>query len=275
MSTGSPQPSLKRGIGRPLYEQIKQSITGMIATGLLRPGDRLPPTQDLCERFGVSHITVTKALHDLARDGIVTRMQGKGTFVTGPPIERRLTNLVSFTREMARQGLVVRSRILGIQEIAGTPTLNQRFGRAPDEPTRYVRITRLRFVDGMPACMATSLFPEAVGRRLAQLPLEHASFYDVLENTLGLHLFREERWISPIVATSRLARLLEVPRGAPLFRLEGMTFLEGDVPIEATDAIFRGDRFRFVANVFRFIGTRASDDRRGGGLSPPVEEGVG
>ncbi len=251
---------LSRDLGVPLYEQIKRSLVAMIDTGILKPGDRIPPTAELCSRFGVSHITVTKALDDLAREGLVSRIQGKGTFVTNRPIERRLTNLVSFTREMARQGLTVRSRILSVQEVPGTPVLNRRFGRPSDDSASYVQIQRLRFVDGMPACLATSMFPEPIGRRLARLPLEDVSFYDVLENEFGLHLFREERWITPIVATATLARLLEVPRGAPMFRLEGMTFLEGDVPVEATDTTFRGDRFRFVANLFRFIGGKDRED---------------
>jgi len=245
---------LSRQAAAPLYEQLKRSLVGMIETGLLKPGDRLPPTPRLCGQFHVSHITVTKALCDLAREGTLVRIQGKGTFVAGRAIERRLTNLASFTREMARQGLRVRSRILGIKEIPSTPALNRRFGRPPAGDGAYIQIQRLRFVDNLPAYVATSIFPDVVGRRLARLPLENASFYDLLETDLGLHLYREERWITPVAATALIARLLEVRRGAPLFRLEGMTFLEGDVPIEATDAIFRGDRFRFVANLFRFIG---------------------
>jgi GntR family transcriptional regulator len=264
---------LSRDLGVPLYEQLKRSLLGMIETGLLRPGDRVPPTADLCGRFGVSHITVTKALNDLAREGIVSRIHGKGTFVTNRPIERRLTNLVSFTREMARQGLTVRSKVLGVQEISGTPIQNRRFGRPADDAARYVQIQRLRYVDGTPACLATSVFPEAIGRRLARLPLEDASFYDLLESELGLHLFREERWITPIVATATVARLLAVPRGAPLFRLEGMTFLEGDVPIEATDTIFRGDRFRSVANLIRFIGKNERENDGGG--TPPHHQREG
>jgi len=238
----------------------------MIDTGILKPGDRIPATADLCRRFGVSHITVTKALGDLARGKVVSRIQGKGTFVTNRPIERRLTNLISFTREMARCGLTVRSRILDVRETPGTPELHRRFGRPADAAGSYVRIQRLRLVDGVPACLATSIFPDTVGRRLAHLRLEDASFYDLLENELGLRLFREERWIMPVVATAALSRWLGVRRGAPLFRLEGMTFLEGDVPIEATEAIFRGDRFRFVANSFRFIGDKDVNDGEGAGV---------
>src|SRR3989441_13127555 len=99
----TPEASLTRDAGRPYYERLKHSITAMIETGLLKDGDRVPSTQDLCRRFGVRHITVTKALQDIAREGVLSGGQGKGTFVNGRPIQQRLTNLVSFTRGMTRQ----------------------------------------------------------------------------------------------------------------------------------------------------------------------------
>lgn len=256
---------LSRHGGLLLYEQLKQAITGMIEAGLLRSGEQIPTTAELCQRFGVSHITVTRALNDLVHQGIITRIQGKGTFVTTRRVERQLGSLVSFTREMGRQGLAVRSQILDITEVRPSPQQNLRFHRPAESSDGYVRIRRLRFLDGIPACLATSIFPDVVGRRLLRRPLEDVSFYDLLENHLGLRLLREERWITPTVATRAVARVLVVRRGAPLFKLEGMTYLEGDIPIEATDSLFRGDRFRFVANMYRFIG----DGERDGGEAPP------
>lgn len=261
MSRESPQ--LSRDGSLPLYEQLKRVLSGMIDTGVLKVGDQLPTTAELCSRFGVSRITVTKALDDLARQGAVTRIQGKGTFVTGQRIERRLTNLISFTREMERQGLRVGSRILGLEELSGDAQQNLAFHRSADASARYIRIHRLRFVGDTPVCLATSVFPEAIGHRLLQLPLDNASFHALLEGHLGLRLLREERWITPVVADNRVARLLGIRRGEPLFRLEGITYLEGDVPIEATDSLFRGDKFRFVADSYRFIGSGEHEVGRG------------
>lgn len=259
---------LHRGSPLPLYEQLKRALVGMIETGLLRTGDQVPATSELCSRFGVSHITVTKALDGLVRDGVVTRIQGKGTFVTAQRIERRLTNLISFTHEMGRQGLTVSSRVLHTEVVPHNSQLNRAFHRSPDAPEQYIRIRRLRLLNGGAACLATSLFPEAVGRRLLELPLENSSFYELLERRLGLRLLREEQWITPVLADREVARLLDVRPGAPLFRMEGMTYLEGDVPIEATDSLFRGDKFRFFANVYRFVG---DEHEAGAAGAPPVE----
>lgn len=247
----------------PLYEQLKGAINALIDTSTWKAGDRLPSTDELCRRFGVSHITITRALRDLEQDGVVTRIQGKGTFVTGRRIERRLTSLISFTSEMARQGLKVRSQILGVEEFRGTIQHNLAFRRSPNSSEAYIQIRRLRLIEDTPVCLATSVFPEAVGRRLLQFPLGNASFYQLMEERLGLRLLREERWLTPTVAGKPVAKLLSVRRGAALIQLDGMTYLEGDIPVEATHSLFRGDKFRFFANMYRFIGDNAQREAEG------------
>ncbi|MGO4538234.1 GntR family transcriptional regulator [Paenibacillus sp. 2TAB19] len=64
-----------------LYKQIQQQIREKIISGRLRPSDRIPSEQELMDEFKVSKITVKNALTELADEGLVTRIQGKGTFV--------------------------------------------------------------------------------------------------------------------------------------------------------------------------------------------------
>ena len=65
----------------PLYKQIQVDILRLIKTGKLRPGDRVPSEKELAEQYRVSQITSKNALIGLADDGILVRVQGKGTFV--------------------------------------------------------------------------------------------------------------------------------------------------------------------------------------------------
>ena len=64
-----------------LYKQIGQHIKEKIASGKLRPADRIPSEQELMDEYKVSKITVKNALTELADEGLVIRIQGKGTFV--------------------------------------------------------------------------------------------------------------------------------------------------------------------------------------------------
>ncbi|HLN65531.1 MAG TPA: GntR family transcriptional regulator, partial [Symbiobacteriaceae bacterium] len=73
--------SLEREKGS-LQGQIKQILRDEITAGVWPQGARLPPEPGLMRRFGVSRITISQALRDLAGEGLVVRRQGKGTFVS-------------------------------------------------------------------------------------------------------------------------------------------------------------------------------------------------
>ncbi|MDD2707781.1 MAG: GntR family transcriptional regulator [Verrucomicrobiae bacterium] len=65
----------------PLYIQLKETIRSQIESGILKPGQSLPPTQELCKKYHISHITVRQALVDLTREGLLCRIPSRGTFV--------------------------------------------------------------------------------------------------------------------------------------------------------------------------------------------------
>jgi len=65
-----------------LYEQVCDHITGEIAAGRLRPGDQLPTEAEYATSFGVSRITIRRAMSRLDQDGLIERFRGRGTFVT-------------------------------------------------------------------------------------------------------------------------------------------------------------------------------------------------
>src|SRR6201996_3078361 len=70
------------GAGVPLHRQLFLVLHDEIARGAIAPGDALPTEQSLCDQFGVSRITVRRALADLAEQGYIERRQGVGSFVS-------------------------------------------------------------------------------------------------------------------------------------------------------------------------------------------------
>lgn len=67
--------------GKPIYEQITTQIKQMIMGGDLRPGDALPSMRLLAKELRISVITTKRAYEELARDGFITNVVGKGSFV--------------------------------------------------------------------------------------------------------------------------------------------------------------------------------------------------
>ena len=67
--------------GKPIYEQITSQVKGLIMNGTLRPGDALPSMRLLAKELRISVITTKRAYEDLERDGFITTVVGKGSFV--------------------------------------------------------------------------------------------------------------------------------------------------------------------------------------------------
>src|SRR5205085_2311810 len=106
----------------PVYEQVKAWIRGHIASGQWRPGDPVPSEAALMQRFGVSRMTVNRALRELAGEGLVHRVQGSGTTVA--QLHRISSRLVirDIHEEVAERGHVHTARLIKVaQEKAEAP----------------------------------------------------------------------------------------------------------------------------------------------------------
>jgi GntR family transcriptional regulator len=242
-----------------MYEQVKQRLRQWIATQQLKAGDRLPAARELCEWLGVSHQTMAKALDDLDHDGVIYRVQGKGTFVRGMQLETRFTELLGFTESVRRQGSVPCSRILGWRLLPASARWNSIFGNSPERRASYIELTRLRYVDGDPIVLNASVVPEALGRQMLGRPLESQSYYELFAELTGSPVTREDHSISLIFVSREQGNLLNVKPGSAHFRVEGVTYVGNGVPVEWTQSVFRGDRFRFSIRSINLLPERGRD----------------
>lgn len=71
----------------PMWRQVADHIRESVDRGDVRPGDRLPAFRDLGEEWGVGYTTMTHALEELKKDGVLVSAPGKGIFVAGEPQE--------------------------------------------------------------------------------------------------------------------------------------------------------------------------------------------
>ena len=72
---------IRNSSGKPIYEQITAQIKALIMNGSLSPGDPLPSMRLLAKELRISVITTKRAYEDLERDGFITTVVGKGSFV--------------------------------------------------------------------------------------------------------------------------------------------------------------------------------------------------
>ena len=95
----------------PLYQQLMMRLKNDILSGAYPPGGRIPSEQWLCDTYGVSRVTVRKALLDLVQEGLLVRRQGKGTFVADERIQRDLAHITSFSDACRQMGHAAADRI--------------------------------------------------------------------------------------------------------------------------------------------------------------------
>jgi len=94
---------LDRSSPLPLYRQLLRSLRDAIEGNALAPDDALPAERDIAIDFGVSRITVRKAIDGLVKDGLLDRRHGAGTFVAAR-IRKNMSALSSFSEDMASRG---------------------------------------------------------------------------------------------------------------------------------------------------------------------------
>jgi GntR family transcriptional regulator len=234
----------------PYYVQLKEFLKEGIESEALRPGDRLPSEAELCGRFDVSRVVVRQALAELVYEGLIVREQGKGSFVAQPKISEALVQrLTGFHQDMAELGLRPTSKVLRQEVIPASIVLARHLD--VETRTELIVIDRLRFVKGEPLVFVSTYIPRRLFPQLLGIDLRHRSLYDVLRQEAGLVITRGRRWIEAVAASARQATLLKVQKGAPLIRLESVSFLADGTPIEYYDAIHRSDRARFEVDLVR------------------------
>src|ERR1700723_2131056 len=110
--------------GEPTYKRIQSVIRRRIESGQLRPGDAVASERELAKMHKVSLMTARHALADLAREGMVERRHGSGTFVAPPKIH--FNKLMSYTEQMASRGLAANSRIISSGVLDNEPEIAAR-----------------------------------------------------------------------------------------------------------------------------------------------------
>ena len=247
--------SLKRAgpTGMPLYLKLKRVIEDAVQRGVIRPGDALPSERDIAARADISRVTVRKAVQDLVRAGLLIQRHGSGTFVARPVerVEQSLSLLTSFTEDMARRGMTLRSEWLERGIYAPSPDEMMVLGLSSKE--QVARVSRLRIADGTPlAIERASLSAVVLPNPLAI----GSSLYAALEKT-GSRPVRAVQRISAANLGAADARLLDVPTGAAGLHIERISYLATGKVVEFTRSIYRGDAYDFVAEL-RLGGPSAS-----------------
>ncbi|MGH2659046.1 MAG: GntR family transcriptional regulator [Actinomycetota bacterium] len=238
---------LDREAPLPLYFQLREALLQEIRDLGLKPGDRLPTEAELERRYGVSRSTIRQALNDLATQGLIRKVQGKGTFLGTPKIQH-VPVLTSFSELLRSQGYVPSHRLLASSRRPAPAQVAEGLRLEEGAPCRFLR--RLFLADGDPVGLAETWLPlsilgpnDALFERGA---IEDGSLYELLRSEpLGLVLHRAVETINPGLAEEPDAGLLRCEPGSPLLVIKRIAFTPDVRPVEWTLLLFVGDRYEY------------------------------
>jgi GntR family transcriptional regulator len=237
-------PVLDRQSVVPLYYQIRQLLLEQIRSAELKPGKAVPSEQVISARFGVSRMTVRQALKSLADLGVIYSRRGKGTFVAENKVEKNFRQVLSFTEEMASRGSKASSKLLRFEVVAADETV----ANALQIPvgTQVISLRRLRLADSVPMGIEWSRIPHSFCPDLLEAFQPKGSLYQVLAERYGIKVSVTDEVAEAGVANAEQARLLQIPKRAPVLVFSRISYVESGKVVEFVTSVYRGDRYKIV-----------------------------
>ncbi|NKC32835.1 UTRA domain-containing protein [Falsiroseomonas selenitidurans] len=226
---------------KPLYAVVKAHVTQRIRDGSWPPGTRIPSENALGPQLGVSRITINRAFAELARDGVLDKVPGVGTFVARAKPRFGLMTIQDIAEEITARGMAWSSQVLALAELPAPAEAAAALGLKPGTAVPHSAV--LHRGDAAPIQHeARWLRPGYSDGYLAQ---------DYTRGTTFAHLVRTgrakemEQSITAILPDAALARLLAVPRNQPCLVIRRVTFTDG-VPMTLSRLVQPADRFEIA-----------------------------
>jgi GntR family transcriptional regulator len=230
---------------RPKHAQLTDALTALV-TDELGPDAAIPSERDLMTTYDVSRSTVRKAIDTLVADGLLHRIQGKGTFVARPRLESRL-HLASFSQDMLRRGLTPSTVLLGVEADTPPGEVASALELGPDELAW--RLDRVRLADGRPIALENGWYPQKPLPGLDRQDLG-GSLYQVFERVYGFGIDSAEQTLWGESAEGATADRLDAPVHTPLLVFRRVS-RAGSLPLEYVVSRYRGDRYQIHMSLGR------------------------
>jgi GntR family transcriptional regulator len=231
--------------GAPLYRQVQAGIESMIRAN---PRAKEMPLSDahLAERFGVSRITVRRAVDELVDAGMLYRIQGVGTFVRQGKLKEKLT-LTSFLDAWTQKTGRFNVRVGEFARVEAAGDVAERLAVRPGTALVFVR--RLRFQKDIMVAIDDRYMRAESCPRLTTQDIKTSSLVDYLRNREGVALDHGEMEIEARRADAREAKGLGIRKGAPVL-VRRVTFLtKKNEPVLTGTSIYRADRVSYRLTV--------------------------
>lgn len=246
----------KRAVELPpaaLYQQIKDFVVGKIQRGTWKAGDKLPSENDFVVQFGMSRMTVNRALRELAAQGRIRRVAGVGSFVAEEKPQANLLKIASFAEDIRQRGHDYECKIIVVERISASLEIASILGLRTGESVFHSLC--VHHEDGVPMQLEDRYVNPRMVPDFARQDFSLEQPADFLVRTVLLD--QMEHVVDAVLPTKEQARLLQMDASQPCLLLTRRTW-HREVPITIVRCLHPGMRYR--------LGSRFRTD----GSAPPV-----
>jgi GntR family transcriptional regulator len=238
----------------PRYYQVYVVLQQRIRDGEWSADAAMPTEQEFAARFGVSRVTIRKALNMLEEEKLILRQQGRGTFALAPARSSTRANFSGFLESIVDVEKRTRVRILQFEKVA----LPHDVAELLEVPrgARGLKIVRVRADNDTPFSFSTCYVPEPEANAMTQESLGNRTVLATL-SAAGVVPATAEQRLGATVADVDVARHLKIEVSAPLITLQRLVRGEDKRPIELIRAVYRPDKYEYRVTLSRDSGGEA------------------
>lgn len=233
---------------KPLYIQLKEVIRQAIGSGIWKPDTKIPSERELCDRYNVSRITVRQAIAEAEKDGLLYKIQGKGTFVKAPKIEQGLSKITRFSDTLQNIGLNGRTKIVK----AGTVPPDFQIANIleVDMSEQIVNLSLLGLANEEPIVYYDSYFSYEIGEKMVEIAKryerEGKPFSTIdLYGELNIVIDKVTQTFEATNCSKEIARILKIKEGKALLIITSIVYTHDSRPLEFKTGMYKADKYKF------------------------------
>ena len=233
---------LDKTSSRPLYLQLDDILRSSIQNGTWKENQMIPSENELANTYGISRVTVRLVVKGLVGEGLLYRVQGKGTFVSKPKVMTISPSWGCVSRQFETQGLQVKTQLLEFTIKKPSLLVAEALRISLDDDIRY--ICRLRYIDGTPVSIHKSCIPFKLCSSLTESDLQGNSLGEVIEQKLNFVPGKIHETLEITHATDFEAECLGINTGDKVVLIESINELSSGPCFQFSKTVFRSDNVK-------------------------------
>lgn len=204
-----------------IYKNIAEQLEIRINSSHYPVGSVLPSEEKLAVEFGVSRMTMRKAVSILVEAGLVTRRHGSGTYVSRKNVYQENSCVTGLTELAESKGKKIETKVISFEVLPAPPSIAEQLRISPGESIFSSR--RIRLIDTVPLVVEDSYMPVRLFRNLSISHLENSKF-NFIEKECGMVIDGYNESLVPVLSDKIISFLMHIPESTPLLRITSVFY---------------------------------------------------